>query len=144
MFCASRARYSGDPGAGPDSALAVPGTAAEKLKRVARDYFVTTRENKKLMRFVFGLIHNPPSSAPVVDIPAFYEQFVRRVADVVEDGVRSGELREGRTDLRMLVLMGAPPKRWWHRTGIARTRPAPMRQPAQHEDRRRIDPRHRR
>ena len=87
--------------------LAAPGTAAEKLERVARDYFTTTRENSKLMRFVFGLIHNPPSSAPVMDIPAFYEQFVRRVAEVVEDGVRAGELRAGRTDLRMLVLMGA-------------------------------------
>jgi TetR/AcrR family transcriptional regulator len=87
--------------------LATPGTAAEKLKRMGRDYFSTTRDNRKLMRFVFGLIHNPPSSAPVMDIPAFYEEFVKRVAAVVDDGVHSGELRPGRTDLRMLVLMGA-------------------------------------
>ena len=28
------------------------------------------------MRFLFGLIHNPPSSAPKTDFPRFYEDMV--------------------------------------------------------------------
>jgi TetR/AcrR family transcriptional regulator len=88
------------------SVLAEPGTASRKLCRVARLYFEVARESRELMRFLFSLVHNPPSSAPPVDIPKLYEQVVGLVADEIEQGVLRGELRPGPTDLRMLVFMG--------------------------------------
>jgi len=87
--------------------LAAPGGAPDKLRRVARLYFEVARGSRELTRFLFSLVHNPPSSAPRTDIPRFYEGIVAQVAGVVEEGVAHGELRPGPIDLRMLVFMGA-------------------------------------
>ena len=87
--------------------LDAPGTATERLKRVARLYFAQARGHRQLMRFIFALIHNPPATAPPTDFVQFYEELVGRIAGLVEEAVGRGELAEGRTDLRMLVLMGA-------------------------------------
>jgi TetR/AcrR family transcriptional regulator len=87
--------------------LELPGTTAERLKRVARAYFASARGQRQLMRFIFALIHNPPASAPGTDFVRFYEELVGCIAARVEEAVASGELAPGRTDLRMLVLMGS-------------------------------------
>jgi TetR/AcrR family transcriptional regulator len=83
------------------------GSPRERLKRVARIYFENAREHRQLMRFLFGLIHNPPSSAPKTDFPRYYEDMVSLISRVVEEGVREGSLAAGPLDLRMLVFMGA-------------------------------------
>jgi len=88
-------------------ALATPGSAHLRLQRVARAYFENARARRDLVRFIFGLIHNPPSSAPVTDFPRFYDEVVGGIAAEVEAGVRRGEFVDGRTDLRMLIYMGA-------------------------------------
>jgi len=88
-------------------ALAEPGPAVRRLQRVARVYFESARARRDLLRFIYSLIHNPPSSAPATDFPRFYDEVVARIAGAVEAGVRRGELRAGRTDLRMIVFMGA-------------------------------------
>jgi AcrR family transcriptional regulator len=84
-----------------------PGSPRDRLKAVARDYFAFARERRELVRFLFALIHNPPSSAPVNDLPHFYQGVVGLVSGVVDQGVAEGTLRPGPTDLRMLVFMGA-------------------------------------
>ena len=84
-----------------------PGNAVVRLQGVARVYFESARARRDLVRFIYGLIHNPLSSAPATDFPRFYDEVVRRIAAEVEDGVARGELAAGRTDLRMLMFMGA-------------------------------------
>jgi len=88
-------------------ALQSPGSAAERLQRVGRGYFERARGRRDLLRFIFGLIHNPAGSAPRTDFPRFYDEVVAQIAAEVEAGVERGEFLPGRTDLRMLVLMGA-------------------------------------
>jgi AcrR family transcriptional regulator len=88
-------------------ALAGPGSARARLKRVARTYFDNARARHDLLRFLFALIHNPPSSAPATDFPRFYDKVVRAIAAEVEKGVAAGEFTRGRSDLRMLMYMGA-------------------------------------
>jgi AcrR family transcriptional regulator len=88
------------------SSVDAPGTAAERLKRVARGHFARARENDRLFRFILALIHNPASSAPRTDFPRFYEGIVALVAGIAEDGVRQGEFAPAPADLRMLVFMG--------------------------------------
>jgi AcrR family transcriptional regulator len=88
-------------------ALEGAGTAVSRLQRVARLYFESARARRDLVRFIFGLVHNPPSSAPRTDFPKFYEDLVGRIASEVEQGVARGELLPGRLDLRMLTYMGA-------------------------------------
>jgi TetR/AcrR family transcriptional regulator len=87
--------------------LAQPGSAAEKLRRVARLYFESARGQPDLMRLLFSIVHNPPATAPPTDIHRFYEGVLGLVGQVIEDGVAGGELRPGPTEVRLLVLMGA-------------------------------------
>jgi len=88
-------------------ALQGTGDTVARLQRVARIYFESARARRDLLRFIFGLIHNPASSAPPTDFPRFYEEVVGLIAAEVEDGVARGELVAGRSDLRMLLFMGA-------------------------------------
>lgn len=81
--------------------------ARERLKRVSRLHLAAARARSEQMRFIFGLIHNPPSSAPRTDFPSFYADLVEAIAKVVDQGVRSGEFSRGPRSVRMLVLMGA-------------------------------------
>lgn len=87
--------------------LGRPGTVVERLEGVARAYFRAARENPDLMRFIFGLVHQVPGSAPPAGIERFYQEVVGLIAAAVEDGVRDGELSPGPTDARMLLFMGA-------------------------------------
>ncbi len=87
--------------------LEAAGTAEDRLKRVARGYFRSARSQPELTRFLFSLVHNPPSSAPKTDFHSFYEQIVSAVAVEVGSGVARGEFAPGPTDVRMLVFMGA-------------------------------------
>ena len=87
--------------------LAEGGPARRRLRAVARAYFDIARTQPELVRFIFGLVHNPPSSAPDVDFPRFYRDLVSRAAAVADEGVAAGELAPGRTDVRMLAYMGA-------------------------------------
>jgi len=88
-------------------AMQAPGTAVERLQRVGRSYFERGRARRDLLRFIFGLVHNPATSAPRTDFPRFYDEVVAQIAAEVESGVARGEFVPGRTDLRMLILMGA-------------------------------------
>ena len=87
--------------------LAEPGSVRDRLRDVARVYFERARTQPDLVRFVFGLVHNPPSSAPDVSIPTFYKSLVAKVAEAVDEGVSRGDLAPGPTDVRMLAYMGA-------------------------------------
>lgn len=88
-------------------ALQAPGSAVQRLRRVGRAYFESARGRRDLLRFIFGLVHNPATSAPRTDFPRFYDEVVAQIAAEVEEGVARGEFVQGRTDLRMLMLMGA-------------------------------------
>src|SRR5262245_48686110 len=83
------------------------GPIVERLKRVARSYFEAARGRRELMRFIFGLIHNPPASAPVTDFTRFYDDIVQLVAAAVDEGVTQGVFGPGPTEVRMLLFMGA-------------------------------------
>jgi TetR/AcrR family transcriptional regulator len=81
--------------------------ARDRLRRVSRLYLATARARSEQMRFIFGLIHNPPSSAPRTDFPRFYADLVEAIAKVVDQGVRKDEFCRGPRSVRTLVLMGA-------------------------------------
>src|SRR3954468_9786639 len=55
-------------------ALDAPGGVVLRLQGVARAYFESARARRDLARFIFGLIHHPPSSAPATDFPRFYDE----------------------------------------------------------------------
>ncbi len=84
-----------------------PGTMPERLKRIARGHFEYTREQPELVRFLLGLIHNPPGSAPRVDFHLFYDEVLSDLTRLVSEGVREGSLIEGPIEARLLIFTGA-------------------------------------
>lgn len=89
------------------AAVAQSGTAEERLRHVARTYFERTRSHLDLMRLIMGLVHNPATAAPRTDFVRFYDEVVNALVACVEEGVARGEFVPGRSDVRMLIFMGA-------------------------------------
>jgi AcrR family transcriptional regulator len=83
------------------------GSLRDRLVRMARTYVEATLREPDLARFVMALIHNSPRSAPATDLVGFYHGILDALAVALDRGVAAGELRPGRTDVRLLVFMGA-------------------------------------
>jgi AcrR family transcriptional regulator len=88
-------------------ALERDGSLRDRLVRMARSYVEATRREPDLARFVLALIHNSPRSAPATDLVSFYQGILDALARALDAAIASGELRPGRTDVRLLVFMGA-------------------------------------
>lgn len=86
--------------------LSRSGSCAERLRGMARRYFAFAEQRRDLARFLMALIHNP-GSAPQTDFAGFYRQVLGGVACCLDEGVAGGELRAGRTDVRLINLMGS-------------------------------------
>ncbi len=87
--------------------VAAPGSVPERLRRIARGHFEYTRERRELVRFLLGLIHNPPNSAPPTDIHRFYGDVLSEIGRLLGQGVSDGSLLPGPIEVRLLVYMGA-------------------------------------
>lgn len=86
--------------------LAGPGDSHQRLRGMARRYLAYAQERRDLARFLMALIHNP-GSAPPTDFAGFYRQLLGGVARCLDEGVARGELQPGRTDVRLINLMGS-------------------------------------
>jgi AcrR family transcriptional regulator len=79
----------------------------DRLRRLILASFASARSHPDRARFVLGLIHHPPSSAPSTDFVRFYEGILSLVCRAVEDAVGRAEIAPGPADIRLLVLMGS-------------------------------------
>ncbi len=87
--------------------IAPDAPAPERLKRMGRTYFADAVDRTDLLRFVLSIAHNSCSHAPTSNLTRNYEELVSIIGGVLEDGVVEGSFCPGRTDIRLLVLMGA-------------------------------------
>jgi TetR/AcrR family transcriptional regulator len=83
------------------------GSVPERLKEIARAHFAYTRERPDLVRFLLGLIHNPPDSAPGTDFHRLYDDVLSQYARLIQQGVEDGSLTPGAPVVRLLVYSGA-------------------------------------
>jgi len=83
------------------------GTLRDRMVRTARAYFDAATEDPDLARFVLGLIHHPPRSAPETDFLGVYNHVLEHFTRVLDDAVTRGEVAPGPTAIRLLVFMGA-------------------------------------
>jgi AcrR family transcriptional regulator len=84
-----------------------PGSVPERLRQIARGHFAYTRERPELVRFLLGLIHNPPGSAPATDFHSLYDEVLAHYTRLVQQGVEDGTLAPGIIGVRLLVFSGA-------------------------------------
>ena len=87
--------------------LETPGSTRERLKRVARAYFVIANERRELVRLIMSLVYNISTAAPVTTFHEFYEEVVARIGQAVDGGVARGEIDPGLLEVRMLIFMGS-------------------------------------
>jgi AcrR family transcriptional regulator len=92
-----------------DAAIATPGSLRERVKWLTRSVFQSASQKPRFWRFMHSVIWAPPATAltPTQSCIQFYDGVVAALAKAAEEAVRSGEIAAGRTDVRMLVLMGA-------------------------------------
>jgi AcrR family transcriptional regulator len=92
-----------------DAAIATPGSLRQRVKWLTRSVFHSARQKPRFWRFMHSVIWAPPATAltPTESCIQFYDGVVAVLAKAAEEAVRSGEIAVGRTDVRMLVLMGA-------------------------------------
>jgi TetR/AcrR family transcriptional regulator len=88
-------------------ALSGEGSLRDCLSRVARAYVDAAVREPDLARFLMGLIHNLPRSAPATDFIGFYHGILQQLARVIDAAVERGEVAPGPTEIRLLVFMGA-------------------------------------
>jgi TetR/AcrR family transcriptional regulator len=90
-----------------DRALAEGDSLRDRLRRLTHTYFETAQGEPDLVRLIFALVHDPPSSAPRTDFLRFYDEILSLVARAIETAEARGEVGPGPVDVRLLVLMGA-------------------------------------
>jgi TetR/AcrR family transcriptional regulator len=88
-------------------AVEAAGSVRDRLRGLILASFTAARKEPGLSRFVLGLIHHPPSSAPSTDFVRYYEGILALVARAVEQAVDHAEVAPGPTDIRLLILMGS-------------------------------------
>ena len=90
-----------------DDAMAEPGPMQTRLKVLTRALFASACEQPTFWRFMHSIVWAPPGTAPPVKCDEFYDGVVSVLARASEEAAARGEISQGNTDVRMLVLMGA-------------------------------------
>ena len=92
-----------------NAALATEGTFRHRIKVLARLVFESASQKPRLWRFIHSVIWAPPGTAPsqTDSCTEFYDGVVGKLAAAAEEAVKSGELRPGPIEARMLILMGS-------------------------------------
>jgi AcrR family transcriptional regulator len=83
-----------------DTAVASPGTCRERLARLTRDFLELPYEERELTRLVRRDINTFEGRERDLLVRAYQRALPERVEEIIEDGIRDGELAPG--DARIL------------------------------------------
>ena len=83
------------------------GTAAEKVRAFCRAGAAVRREFEDLAWVVEAALSGPPNAAPRLNIRGVVADTLRRLGEVIDTGVASGEFRPCDSEHVALALMGA-------------------------------------
>ncbi len=89
------------------AALDAGGTATERLYRLMDQLFALVLGNLSVVRVAHALYFGPPQDAPLFDFDAFHERLQAVVLGLVNEGMASGELREGEPEIVAMAVLGA-------------------------------------
>jgi AcrR family transcriptional regulator len=89
-----------------DRGLNSSGSLRDRYKAFAAEAFEDAMRRPQLWRFIFSIVW--ATTFPFrSDLHDYYADIVQRVGDAAKVAAKNGEIRQGDTDLRMLVLMGS-------------------------------------
>lgn len=83
------------------------GTAKKRTVRLAERMFDLFMEKIDIVRVIYSVFYGPPQGAPFFDFAAYQLRLRGVILQIVEDGIRNGELRQGEPRAMMAALLGA-------------------------------------
>ena len=89
------------------AALDAGGSATERLYRLMDELFGLVLGNLSVVRVAHALYFGPPQDAPLFDFDAFHERLQAVVLGLVNEGMATGELREGEPEVVAMAVLGA-------------------------------------
>ena len=83
------------------------GGPRERLMALFDRAFLLVLEYLEGARLMYAIYYGPPQGAPFFDFDAYHRDFQQAVRELVEEGVRRGELRGENVEDMLWVLVGA-------------------------------------
>jgi AcrR family transcriptional regulator len=83
------------------------GTTRARVLSLCDRVFALFEKNIPTVRLMNAIYYGPPQGAPFIDIEAVHLQFQALLKRVIQEGVRKGEIRKGRTEESMWAVIGA-------------------------------------
>jgi TetR/AcrR family transcriptional regulator len=81
------------------------GTATERLLRLSDRIFSLFMENIEVSRLMYSIYYGPPQGAPFFDFDNFHFKFHDKIRQLLNDGIRGGELiRKNLTEMTWAVI----------------------------------------
>ncbi len=88
------------------AAAASAGTAAQRLERLTASLYELYLNHVPVVRVAHGVYFGPPEAAPPFDFGRFERSLTGAIERIVEDGLRSGELRQAPVRELSLAVLG--------------------------------------
>jgi len=92
--------------AGVAAALAVEGSAKERILRYLDGMLALILKHLDAMRVVDAIYYGPPQGAPFFDFEAIHARFIEVLTGLVRHGMASGEFRAGDAEELAWALVG--------------------------------------
>lgn len=80
------------------------GSIRERIYRLSEEFFAMCTKNVAVARLIHAAYYGPQQGAPAFDFDAYHHAFVDVLQELVEAGMRNGELREGEPVLTAMAL----------------------------------------
>jgi TetR/AcrR family transcriptional regulator len=83
------------------------GTARERIAYLCDQAYVFHAAHLPLVRVMYSIYYGPPQGAPPFDFDATHHAFQAQTAEILEEGIRKGELKPMPVEQAMWAVMGA-------------------------------------
>ena len=71
--------------------ITFPGSAQERIRHFCTRMFAAYHEHMDFVRFAYAVYFGPPQGAPECDLDYFFDRQLAIIADLIAEGVASGE-----------------------------------------------------
>ncbi len=90
-----------------DSFRAERGSASERIVRLSDQLFALFLENLEAARLMYSIYYGPPQGAPFFDFETYHLKFQEAFRDLIQEGIRGGELQKGNVQDMAWIILGA-------------------------------------
>jgi TetR/AcrR family transcriptional regulator len=90
-----------------DTSIMGSGSIEQKLLRLCDQVFDLALKEIEVVRLVYAFYYGPPQGAPFFDFDAVHQRLFEAIQELVMEGMRKKELREGKVEDMVWAIFGA-------------------------------------